>query len=130
MSNSKVKIGNVSGTIENMLREYGEEIRKDLDRVIPDVAKDTAKKVLENARAEGLVRTGAYARGWKTKVGKNLYGDVTATVYNAKAPGLPHLLEFGHAKRGGGRTKPAEHIKPAEEWAATESVKRVKEAIG
>lgn len=127
---SRTKIGDLSGAIEDILNEYGEGIRDELETVIPAVAKDTAKQVRENAKRMKLKRTGEYARGWKTKVDKNLYGDTTATVYNAAKPGLPHLLEFGHATRNGGRTQPFEHIAPAEDWAEKEVVKRVKEAIG
>lgn len=122
---SRVKIGDLSATINGLLEQYGEEIRKELDADIPAVAKETAKKI----KADAPKRTGEYAKSWKTKVSTNLYGDTTATVYSTK-PGLPHLLEFGHANRGGGRTQPAEHIAPAEEWAEKEITKRVKEAIG
>lgn len=126
---SEIKIGDLSGAIENLLKEYGEQIRTELDEVIPEVAKDTAKQIRTNAKKEGLENSGEYARGWKVSTARNVYGDTTATVYNATKPGLPHLLEFGHATRNGGRTKPAEHIKPAEEWAEKEVIKRVKEAI-
>lgn len=122
---SRQKIGDLSVSINKILEQYGEEIRRNLDEAIPAVAKDTAKKI----KADAPKRTGEYARSWKTQVSKNLYGDTTATVYSSK-PGLPHLLEFGHANRGGGRTAPAEHIAPAEDWAEKEITKRVKEAIG
>lgn len=126
---SEIRIGDLSATINAIINEYGEQIRNTLDEVIPAVAKDTAKQIQRNAKREGLTNSGDYAKGWKVNVSKNLYGDTTATVYQKTKPGLPHLLEFGHATRNGGRTKPAEHIAPAEKWAEAEVVKRVKEAI-
>lgn len=35
----------------------------------------------------------------------------------SRKPGLPHLLEKGHAKIGGGRTRAFPHVKPAAEYA-------------
>lgn len=35
----------------------------------------------------------------------------------SKKPGLPHLLEKGHAKIGGGRTRAFPHVKPAAQRA-------------
>lgn len=39
-------------------------------------------------------------------------GSVEGHIFSRK-PGLPHLLEKGHAKSGGGRTRAFEHVKPA-----------------
>ncbi len=35
----------------------------------------------------------------------------------SRKPGLPHLLEKGHAKIGGGRTRAFPHVKPAADYA-------------
>ena len=35
----------------------------------------------------------------------------------SRKPGLPHLLEKGHAKIGGGSTRAYPHVKPAAEYA-------------
>ena len=52
------------------------------------------------------------------------------TVYSPKKYQLAHLLEKGHAKRGGGRTKAMPHIAPAEENAVKELENDIKKALG
>lgn len=42
---------------------------------------------------------------------------------------LTHLLEFGHAKRGGGRVSARPHIATAEEKAVKVFEEEIKEAI-
>lgn len=62
-------------------------------------------------QAGAPVKTGGYAKSIRYRVeGKG--GDVQGHVYSTK-PGMPHLLEKGHAKVGGGATRAIKHIAPA-----------------
>ena len=51
------------------------------------------------------------------------------TIYNAKLPGLAHLLEHGHAKVNGGRTAPRVHIAPVEKKLIEEYERNVENDI-
>lgn len=61
------------------------------------------------------VRSSASAQGWKTYPSTWTYRTLRTKegteghIYSTK-PGLPHLLEKGHAKIGGGRTVAKPHI--------------------
>ena len=68
--------------------------------------------------------TGKYAAGWTSQAKEGRYSS-QGIIYNRAKPGLPHLLEHGHAKRGGGRTDGKEHIAPVEQ----EVIKSFEEAI-
>ena len=54
---------------------------------------------------------------------------IGVTVYSPSHYMLAHLLENGHAKRGGGRVKAIPHIKPAEDHARDELVKDIEKAL-
>lgn len=111
--------------VGDILAEYSADVSKAAETAITAVAKEAAKKLKQSAPR----RTGKYAKGWTSKVDKG-FMTVEAVVYGKTGTyQLAHLLENGHAKRGGGRTAPVVHIAPVEEWAVSEVQKRIKEQL-
>ena len=115
---------NLDAQVRNILDEYAGGITEAVKTAVPKVARQTAKKV----KASSPKRSGKYAKGWASKTEQTRYG-ADAVVYGKHGTyQLAHLLEFGHAKRNGGRVAGQVHIAPAEEWAVTELEKAVREA--
>ena len=111
--------------VGDILAEYSADVSKAAEEAITQVAKEATKKLKQSAPH----RTGKYAKGWTSKVDKG-FMTVEAVVYGKTGTyQLAHLLENGHAKRGGGRTAPVVHIAPVEEWAVSEVQKRIKEQL-
>lgn len=91
---------------------------------VQDTSRKACKKVARNLartlRNTSPRKSGEYASGWRSK-----QEDAdTYVVYNAKKPGLTHLLEKSHviANQYGtyGRSTPQPHIKPAADAAQEE----------
>lgn len=111
--------------LRKILDEYSAEVSKAAGEAIKEVATESVKKLKQTSPK----REGKYAAGWKKTVESG--GLVVEAVVHGgpKTYPLAHLLENGHAKRGGGRTAPIVHIKPVEEWAVEEVQKRIKEKV-
>lgn len=110
----------LSKEISKALSEYTQEVTEELEEAKKDVAKETVR-ILKKTSPK---HTGDYARGWSQKQ----VGGVRV-VFNRTNYQLTHLLEKGHAKRGGGRVSGTPHIEPAEEKAINEFVDRVEKVI-
>lgn len=76
--------------------------------------KKAGKTVKDEIKANAPKKTGKYASSWTAKTTLETANSLHLTVYSPKKYQLAHLLEHGHAKRGGGRTKAQPHIAPAE----------------
>lgn len=109
--------------IQAILSDYGEDVEDMLREVIPEVAKDAVKKLKKTSPKN----KGKYAKSWAQQTEKGRMS-ISSVIYN-KEPGLPHLLEYSHALRNGGRSRPEPHIAPVEEWANKEVVERIEEAL-
>ena len=82
---------------------------------VKSAVRKAAKTVKEEINSSAPVRTGRYAKIWKTKTTAESSNMLQQTVYSPNRYMLAHLLEKGHAKRGGGRVRAIPHIAPAEE---------------
>lgn len=127
MSKQTILPDDLSSTINDLLAEYGDEASQAIGEIIPDVAKEATKR-LKSANSYNR-RTGRYNKGWSiSKEAKRT--QVKAIVHNKTDYQLTHLLEFGHAKANGGRTKAFQHIAIVNDWTQDELVERIKERIG
>ena len=78
-----------------------------------DVQK-AGKTVKQQIESTAPKKTGKYSKSWAVKKTRET-SDSIQIVVHSKRYQLTHLLEFGHAKRGGGRTRAFPHIAPAEQ---------------
>lgn len=122
----KTSIDKLEDAIQSILEEYAGELQKNVDEAAVRVGKAGAAALKASSR-QTFGGTGKYAKGWKSTVDAARTG--TKVILHNTSPGLPHLLERGHAKRGGGRVKGEEHIAPVEKEIAEKFEKAVKEAV-
>ena len=118
---------NFAEVVQDMLeKQYYPNVVETTTDVIDEVSKEAVKKLKQDSPKGAK---GKYAKGWTRKVETGRL-TVGATVYGKRGTyQLAHLLENGHAKRGGGRTAPIVHIKPVEEWAISEVEKKIREKV-
>ena len=107
--------------VQKYLEEQRWEVIEAMSEAIDEVAKEAVKK-LKAASPRG--KTQKYYKGWTYKIEKGRLSHGSIVYGKTGTYQLAHLLEYGHAKKGGGRTNEYEHIKPVEEWAIDEVVDR------
>ena len=103
---------NFAAAIQKILKEYQEDTTKNVKQLAKKFAQKGAKEV--KAASGQFGGSGRYASGWTSKFEENRLS-AQGIIYNQNVPGLPHLLENGHALRGGGRAPGRTHIAPVEE---------------
>ena len=91
--------------------------------------KKAGKTTKEDINSSAPVRTGKYAKSWTSRVTAESSVGIEVTVYSPSRYMLAHLLENGHAKRGGGRVRAIPHIKPAEDHAIGELERDIESAL-
>lgn len=102
-----------------------------------DLASDSLKTAVKKAgasvrkdiQANAPKNTGAYAKSWTVKTVRETSSSIELVVHSRNRYQLAHLLEFGHAKRGGGRVPGKAHIAPAEETGVQELEENIRKAL-
>lgn len=112
MANKKSPVEKLNDTIREILNDYKDNI----DASLADIGREIGKQgvaMLKQESKRAYPNSFNYHKDWKYKIDSTRAGERTI-IYSA-TPGLPHLLEYGHAKRGGGRVEGRAHISVVEE---------------
>ena len=106
----KVSIDEMADAIMEGLEEYAELAADEVKKAV----RKTGRSVRDQISQTAPRRTGAYANSWAVKKTGETSQSLQVTVHSRNRYQIAHLLEHGHAKRGGGRVRAIPHIAPAE----------------
>ena len=123
---ANVSVDQLAAEIAKGLADYSQDVVEKVNASSEAIGKAAVKRLKQTSPK----RHGKYAKSWTMKTEK-LFGQPHTRIIHAKAPHyrLTHLLEYGHAKVGGGRVEGIPHVRPAEEMVIKEFMAEVEEAI-
>lgn len=127
-----ISVDELSKEIEKALTDFVGVTEDAVDKGVSETAND-AVKALRSAHPAGSGQYGSwekYNKGWKimqTKTDKRYHKQ--ATIHNATDYQLTHLLEKGHAKVNGGRTRAFPHIAPVADKYEDDLVQSIRKYI-
>ena len=122
---SRIQIDQLAATVMKELEEYADTTTDGVKAAVKKAANNVKKEISANAP----VRTGKYAKSWATKTTAESSHALEITVHSRNRYQLAHLLEHGHAKRGGGRVAARPHIAAAEEHGIEELEREIERSI-
>lgn len=106
----RVKINGLADAIKDTLKEYSDVSAEKVKTAVKEAGK-TVKKEIEMSAPKD---TGDYSKSWAVKNVRESASSLEVAVHSKSHYQLAHLLEFGHAKRNGGRVSGKVHIASAE----------------
>lgn len=122
---SRVSIGDMASAINKQLEEYASLTTEGVKSAVTKAGNTVRSEIKANAPS----RTGTYAKSWSVKKTAESSNSLEVTVHSRNRYQLAHLLEFGHAKRNGGRVAAQPHIAAAEEKGITELEQEIERCI-
>ena len=121
----RVSVDEMADAIMEELTKYSDLASDELKAAV----KSTAQSVRKDIQASAPSRTGKYKQSWSVKNVKETSESIDLVVHSRNRYQLAHLLEHGHAKRGGGRTQARPHIAPAEQAGNEKLVKTIEQKL-
>lgn len=120
-----VSISEMADAIMEGLTEYADLATEDVKKSVKKAGNTVRKEIQEHAPKN----SGTYSKSWSVNNTKETANSLEVTVYSRNRYQLAHLLEFGHAKRGGGRVSGKAHIAPAEELGMKQLESDIEKAL-
>ena len=120
-----VSIDQMAEEIMKGLTEYADLATEDVKKAVKKAGTAVRKDIEANAPKD----TGKYAKSWTVKTTKETANSLEVTVHSRNRYQLAHLLEHGHAKRGGGRVPAKPHIAAAEQAGIEQLEKEIQKAL-
>ena len=121
----KVGINGLEEAVKRELSDYAETTADGVKTAVRQAGK-TVKSEIE---AGAPSRTGKYKKSWAAKETEENSHKLVVTVHSRNRYQLAHLLEHGHAKRNGGRTRAFPHILPAQEAGEEQLIAEIERAL-
>lgn len=121
-----IRVDELAAAVMGALQEYSDEVSEATKESVKEASKECVKEIKESAPK----KTGKYRKGWKHKVKYESKTDIRSQIYNSTSPQLTHLLEYGHARKGGGRVAGKPHIRLAEERLDDKLERKIKVRLG
>lgn len=120
-----VSIDAMADAIMEGLLEYADMATDEMKVAV----KKAAKTVKKDIQAGAPVKSGAYSKSWAVKTMNQSSNKLELVVHSKNRYQLAHLLEKGHAKRGGGRVGGKSHIAPAEQHGIEQLEQDIERAL-
>lgn len=121
----RIRADQLAEAVMKEMEDYADTVAADVKAAV-NKAGNTAKKEISSSAPRD---TGAYAKSWAVKKTKETAMSLEVTVHSRNRYQLAHLLEFGHAKRGGGRVAARPHIAAAEQTAMEQLERDIERSI-
>ena len=121
-----IPVDKLAEEVMDGLEEYAELTADVLKKEIQEAGKVAKQQISQTAPR----KTGRYAKSWAVKKISETSNSLEVTVHSKNRYMLTHLLENGHAKRGGGRVAAIPHIAPAEETAIQSLERNIERELG
>ncbi|MBQ3339748.1 MAG: hypothetical protein IJG82_09215 [Atopobiaceae bacterium] len=117
-----------SASINELFGEIKTAAGESIENAARAGSKDGSKAWRKNIPSSGIKGRGRYLKSIRSTV-KGKGEDAQGICYSTM-PGLPHLLEKGHAIMGGGRSRAFPHVAPAAETAFESAIKALEKSMG
>ena len=125
MNGQRVSIDDLPTVVKKSLEEYCDFTAEEVKQIVQEVSESVKDEIMEKAPVD----TGAYRKSWRFSKEKETATSLSMVVHSEKHYRLTHLLEKGHAKRGGGRVAAQVHIAPAESNAEKMIVEKIERRL-